>query len=123
MSILFVAFLLMANLIIDSAAIRSERRSVADAARQAARAAVQAVDVNFYRLTGAVVLNSREAARAASEVLQASGYSGTVSAVGSTARVPVTGEVAVRLFAFDRQVQVAATHVARATQGVSSALR
>ncbi|MYI55733.1 MAG: hypothetical protein F4062_01660 [Acidimicrobiia bacterium] len=120
-AVLFVAFLLIAGVVIDSAELRGQRRALADLARQAARAAVQEVDVDFYRLTGTVRLDSGAAVAAARTVAQRSGLEAHVAVQGDRASVSVGRPVAVRVLGLGSgSVQLDASAEARATWGVSA---
>ncbi|MXV89442.1 MAG: hypothetical protein F4121_12160 [Acidimicrobiia bacterium] len=120
-AVLFVAFLLIAGVVIDSAELRGQRRALADLARQAARAAVQEVDVDFYRLTGTVRLDSDAAVAAARAVADRSGLGADVAVQGDRASVSVGRHVAVRVLGLGSgSVQLDASAEARATWGVSA---
>lgn len=120
-AVLFVAFLLIAGVVIDSAELRGQRRALADLARQAARAAVQEVDVNFYRSTGTVRLASDAAVAAARAVADRSGLEADVAVRGDRASVSVGRPVAVRVLGLGSgSVRIDASAEARATWGVSA---
>ena len=120
-AVLFVAFLLIAGVVIDSAELRGQRRALSDLARQAARAAVQEVDVGFYRLTGRVRLDSDAAVAAARAVAGRSGLEADVAVRGDRASVSVGRNVAVRVLGLGSgSVQLNASAAARATWGVSA---
>ena len=120
-AVLFVAFLLIAGVVIDSAELRGQRRALSDLARQAARAAVQEVDVDFYRLTGRVRLDGGAAAAAARAVAGRSGLEADVSVQGDRASVSVGRHVAVRVLGLGSgTVRLDASAQARATWGVSA---
>lgn len=117
-AVLFVAFLLIAGVVIDSAELRGQRRALSDLARQAARAAVQEVDVDFYRLTGTVRLDGAAAVAAARAV---AGLEADVAVQGDRASVSVGRQVAVRVLGLGSgSVRVNASARARATWGVSA---
>ena len=121
-AVLFVAFLLTAGLVIDAAELRGQRRALADLARQAARAAVQEVDMTIYRSTGAVRLDAQAAAAAARAVAGRAGLEADVTVQADRASVRLAGDVAVRVLGLGtRQVTVSASDEARATWGVASA--
>lgn len=123
-AVLFVAFLLTAGIVIDSAELRGQRRALADLARQAARAAVQEVDVTFYRATGTVRLDAAQAVAAAKAVAARSGLEAAVTVRGDRASVRLSSDVGVRVLGMGgRHVTVSATDGARATWGVSAARR
>ena len=120
-AVLFVAFLLIAGVVIDSAELRGQRRALSDLARQAARAAVQEVDVGFYRLTGKVRLDSDAAVAAARAVAGRSGLETDVAVQGDRASVSVGRNVAVRVLGLGSgSVRLNASAQARATWGVSA---
>lgn len=120
-AVLFVAFLLIAGVVIDSAELRGQRRALSDLARQAARAAVQEVDVGFYRLTGTVRLDRDAAVAAARAVAGRSGLEADVAVRGDRALVSVGRHVAVRVLGLGSgSVQLNASAEARATWGVSA---
>ena len=120
-AVLFVAFLLTAGVVIDSAELRGQRRALSDLARQAARAAVQEVDVNVYRLAGTVRLDTDAAVAAASAVVARAGLDAVVTVNGDRASVSVTRRVGVRVLGLGSgQVQIGASAEARATWGVSA---
>ena len=123
-AVLFVAFLLTVGIVVDSAELRGQRRALSDLARQAARAAVQEVDVTIYRSTGTIRLDSSAAVTAARAVAARSGLDADVTVRGDRASVRVSRDVAVRVLGLgDRYVTVSASGEARATWGVSSARR
>lgn len=120
-AVLFVAFLLIAGVVIDSAELRGQRRALSDLARQAARAAVQEVDVDFYRLTGTVRLHGDAAVAAARAVAGRSGLEADVAVEGDRASVSVGRHVAVRVLGLGSgSVRLNASADARATWGVSA---
>ncbi|MCE2531717.1 MAG: hypothetical protein J4F44_04465 [Acidimicrobiia bacterium] len=120
-AVLFVAFLLIAGVVIDSAELRGQRRALSDLARQAARAAVQEVDVDFYRLTGTVRLDGDAAVAAARAVADRSGLEADVAVQGDRASVSVGRHVAVRVLGLGSgSVRLHASAGARATWGVSA---
>ena len=120
-AVLFVAFLLIAGVVIDSAELRGQRRALSDLARQAARAAVQEVDVNVYRLTGTVRLDTGAAVAAAKAVVARSGLDAVVTVNGDRASVSVTRRVGVRVLGLGSgHVQIGASAEARAIWGVSA---
>ena len=119
--VLFVAFLLTAGLVIDSAELRGQRRALSDLARQAARAAVQEVDVTVYRLTGTVRLDSGAAVAAARAVVARSGVEADITVRGDRAAVALSRPVAVRVLGLGSgSVRLSASAEARATWGVSA---
>ena len=120
-AVLFVAFLLIAGVVIDSAELRGQRRALSDLARQAARAAVQEVDVDFYRLTGTVRLDGDAAVAAARAVAGRSGLVADVAVQDDRASVSVGRHVGVRVLGLGSgNVQISASAEARATWGVSA---
>ena len=122
-AVLFVAFLLIAGVVIDSAELRGQRRALSDLARQAARAAVQEVDMDFYRLTGTVRLDGDAAVAAAMAVAGRSGLVADVAVQGDRASVSVGRHVAVRVLGLGNgSVRLNASAEARATWGVSAGL-
>ncbi len=119
LALVFVAFLLIAGMVIDSATVRSERRAAADVARQAARAAVQEIDVAFFRLTGLVRLKT-DAARAAAEAVTPDAYTVEVSTSSDRAEVKVSRDVPAQILGLRGDLRtVTATHEARAVKGVT----
>lgn len=123
-AVLFVAFLLTTGIVVDSAELRSQRRALSDLARQAARAAVQEVDVAFYRATGTIRLDPPAAVAAARAVAALSGLDAVVTVRGDRAAVRLQSDVDVRVLGLgERHVTVSASDEARATWGVSSARR
>ena len=119
-AVIFVAFLLVTGIVIDGAALRGERRALSDVARQAARAAVQEVDVTLYRSTGLVRLQVAEAGAAARAVVEAAGYEADVTVRSDRAAVRAGTEVPVRVLGLgSTSVRVSAEHEARAVWGVS----
>ena len=123
-AVLFVAFLLTVGIVVDSAELRGQRRALSDLARQAARAAVQEVDVAFYRATGTVRLDARAAVAAARAIAARSDLDADVTVRGDRASVHLTSDVGVRVLGLgERHVTVSASAEARATWGVTSARR
>jgi Flp pilus assembly protein TadG len=120
-AVLFVAFLLVAGIVVDSAELRGQRRALSDLARQAARAAVQEVDVTAYRATGTVRLDADAATAAARELAARSGLEAGVAVRGDRATVRLSDSVAVRVLGLgERRVSVSAAGEARATWGVGA---
>jgi len=120
-AVLFVAFLLIAGIVIDSAELRGQRRALSDLARQAARAAVQEVDVTVYRLTGTVRLHSDAAVSAARAVAARSGLDADVTVQSDRASVSLSRDVSVRVLGLGSgSVRLSASAEARATWGVSA---
>ena len=120
-AVLFVAFLLTAGVVIDSAELRGQRRALADLARQAARVAVQQVDVNLYRLTGTVGLDAPAAIAAARAVANRSGLDAGVTVRGDRAVVSLSRDVPVRVLGLGSgSVEISASAEARATWGVNA---
>jgi len=120
-AVLFVAFLLIAGIVIDSAELRGQRRALSDLARQAARAAVQEVDVTVYRLTGTVRLDSDAAVSAARAVAARSGLDADVTVRSDRASVSLSRDVSVRVLGLGSgSVRLSASAEARATWGVSA---
>lgn len=121
-AVLFVAFLLVFGVVVDSAELRGQRRALSDLARQAARAAVQEVDVSVYRATGVVRLDTADAVAAARRVASRSGVDADVAVAGDRASVRLADDVAVRVLGLgERHVRVSAEAQARATWGVGRA--
>ena len=120
LAVIFLAFLLIAGMVLDSAALRSERRAAADMARQAARAAVQEVDVAHYRLTGRVRLKQEAAKSAAEAAVTNDLYKVEVSTKTDRAVVKVSREVPAQLLGLSGELRtLSASHEARAVKGVS----
>jgi len=120
-AVLFVAFLLIAGIVIDSAELRGQRRALSDLARQAARAAVQEVDVTGYRLTVSVRLDSYAAVSAARAVAARSGLDADVTVQSDRASVSLSRDVSVRVLGLGSgSVRLSASAEARATWGVSA---
>lgn len=120
-AVLFVAFLLVVGLVVDSSELRGQRRALSDLARQAARAAVQEVDVTVYRATGIVRLDTAAAVAAARTVAARPGLRVDVAVRGDRASVRLAGDVAVRVLGLgERHVSVSAAAQARATWGVAA---
>ena len=120
LAVIFLAFLLIAGMVLDSAALRSERRAAADMARQAARAAVQEVDVAHYRLTGRVRLKQEAAKSAAVAAVTNDLYKVEVSTKTDRAVVKVSREVPAQLLGLSGELRtLSASHEARAVKGVS----
>lgn len=120
LAVIFLAFLLIAGMVMDSAALRSERRAAADMARQAARAAVQEVDVAHYRVTGRVRLKQEAAKSAAEAAVTNDQYKVEVSTKTDRALVKVSREVPAQLLGLSGELRtLSASHEARAVKGVS----
>lgn len=120
LAVIFLAFLLIAGMVMDSAALRSERRAAADMARQAARAAVQEVDVAHYRVTGRVRLKQEAAKSAAEAAVTSDQYKVEVSTKTDRALVKVSREVPAQLLGLSGELRtLSASHEARAVKGVS----
>ncbi len=120
LAVIFLAFLLIAGMVMDSAALRSERRAAADLARQAARAAAQELDIAHFRLTGRVRLKEEAAKSAAEAVVAEDRYKVEASTRGDRAVVKVSRVVPAQLLGVSGASRtVSASHEARAVKGVS----
>lgn len=83
------ALLLMAGLVVDGGRGLSAHLRATDEAQAAARAGAEQIDIDTYRATGALVLDSRSAVAAAQAYLSATGDTGSVSVQGNTVQVTV----------------------------------
>lgn len=120
-AVLFVAFFLVVGIVVDSAELRGQRRALSDLARQAARAAVQEVDVTAYRATGTVRLDPAAAAARARALVARSGLQADVTIEVDRATVRLRKAVPVRVLGLgERDVNVGAAGEARATWGVGT---
>jgi hypothetical protein len=119
-SVLFVAFVMVAGLIVDGGAIRSGRREAADVAARAARAGAQQIDVDPLMANGVVILDSESARDAANSLVLGSGMAGQVSATPDRVTVSVEVEVPMRLLTLVgvKDKSVGATRSARPAEGV-----
>ncbi len=120
-AVLFVAFFLVVGIVVDSAELRGQRRALSDLARQAARAAVQEVDVTAYRATGTVRLDAAAASATARALAVRSGLEADVTIEGDRAAVRLSKAVPVRVLGLgERDVTVRAAGEARAVWGVGT---
>ena len=120
-AVLFVAFFLVVGIVVDSAELRGQRRALSDLARQAARAAVQEVDVTVYRATGAVRLDAGAASATARALTVRSGLEADVTIEGDRAAVRLSKAVPVWVLGLgERDVTVRAAGEARAVWGVGT---
>ena len=118
-AVLFVAFLLTVGVVMNSAELRGQRRALSDLARQAARAAVQEVDLTVYRAAGTVRLDSGAAADAAQSVVAGDGLIADVTVKGDSAEVSVSREVQLELLGLTAgSIRLSASERARAVWGV-----
>lgn len=88
-TVITVALLVMAGLVIDGGQILNARREAANVAESAARAGVQAVDEDAARRQGVAVVDERRAIDAANAFLHANGYQGSAMATPATVTVTV----------------------------------
>jgi Flp pilus assembly protein TadG len=89
-TIITVALLAVGGLVADGGRILTTRREAANVAESAARAGAQAVDLHALRTTGELVLDPVAAIADAHTYLNATGYSGTVTADTNRVHVTVT---------------------------------
>ncbi len=87
-TIMTVALLAVAGLVVDGGRILAARREASNVAESAARAGSQALDVTVLRAQNRVVLDPARAQNRASDYLTGVGYMGDVTA--DTERVHVT---------------------------------
>ncbi len=85
-----ISTLAAAGLALDGGRKLNALGEARDLADNAARVGAQQVDVDAYRATGDVVLDSGEATAAASDYLAATGHSGTAAVATDTITVTVT---------------------------------
>ena len=120
-TILVLALLASAGLVLDGGRLLAERRELRDLANGAARAGAQAVSLDDLRGTGEVVIDPAAAEAAASAFLAASGERGEVVVDGDAVRVVVRGDtdlLLLRLVGADRR-EVIGRGEARLARGVS----
>ena len=84
------ALLLLAGLVIDGGLTLAARVRAIDEAQAAARAGAQAINLELFRSTGAVVLDPNEATQAAESYLAATGHTGKVEVSGNQVDVAVS---------------------------------
>jgi hypothetical protein len=91
-TVLVVALLASAGLVLDGGRLLAERRELRDLANGAARAGAQAVSNDALRGSGGPLLDERAAQDAATAYLAAAGQTGEVKVDGDVVRVRVMGE-------------------------------
>jgi hypothetical protein len=91
-TILVVALLAAAGLVLDGGRLLSERRELRDLANGAARAGAQAVSIDALRGSGGPLIDERAAQDAAIAYLAAAGETGEVRVDGDVVRVRVVGQ-------------------------------
>jgi hypothetical protein len=120
-TILVVALLASAGLVLDGGRLLAERREMRDLANGAARAGAQAVSVDGLRGSSSAPLDPIAARAAAADYLRAAGETGRVTVDGGVVHVVVRGEVRLLLLQVvgmhDREVVGAGE--ARLARGVS----
>ena len=85
-----LALLAMAGLVLDGGLALAAKVQAIDAARAAARAGAQAIDIPTYRATGQITLDPAQSTADAQAFLAAAGEHGTVTVAGETVDVTVT---------------------------------
>jgi hypothetical protein len=120
-TIMSLAFLVATGLVYDGGQVLAARRGAIGAAKAAARAGAQGVDVTALRARRVVVPSAPAASAAAATFLQRSGHHGSVAVRGD--RVVVTVNVEARLEILTlvgmRTVTVSGTAEARLVRGVT----
>ncbi len=111
-SITFLAFLAVLSLLSDGAAIRNNRRKLADLAGQAARVAAQEIDLNILRASGELRLDFTRAKNTALAVLEYEEIQGEVQVLNDA--VVVAAYKKVELWG-GREINLKAQRTARAT--------
>ncbi|GAA3393372.1 pilus assembly protein TadG-related protein [Cryptosporangium minutisporangium] len=115
LTVLVIALLLLAGLVLDGGTALAARTRALDAAQSAARAGAQRLDLPLYRTTGQLRLDPGQAVRTAQDFLAAAGVPGQVTA--TTAAVTVTTHT-------DRPtqlLQLVGVHTLRATGTATAA--
>lgn len=85
-----LALFLLAGLVLDGGLALSAKVRAIDEAQAAARAGAQAIDLDTFYSSGAVVLDPAAATQAAESYLAATGDPGTVTITGNEVDVSVT---------------------------------
>ncbi len=88
-TIMTVALIFMAGLVVDGGQILNARREAANVAESAARAGAQELDEDAARRDGSSVLDVRRAIERSQAFLAANGYRGTVSSTADRVTVSV----------------------------------
>lgn len=89
-TVLMLALLVVAGLVIDGGRMLAARREVANVAESAARAGAQELDTGAARTSATVQLDPVAAQRRTTDFLAASGFHGTVTVEANTVHVEVT---------------------------------
>lgn len=113
LAVVFVALLMAAGLVVDGGRKVAALREASHLADNAARAGVQAVDLDILRSSGVIAVEPAEAAALAAEYLVAVGHTGEVSVDGDAVTVTVTLTVEPALLPVDA-FEVTATETATA---------
>lgn len=116
------ALLAVAGLVVDGGRAINARQRAADQAEQAARAAVDALDIDAVRSGDTLVLNPVAATDAAQRYLAAVGGTGIVEVAPESVTVRVTATTPTAFFAVIgiNQIRVAGSATARPARGVVS---
>jgi len=88
-TIITVALIFMAGLVVDGGQILNARRQATNIAESAARAGAQQLDETAARRDGITILNQQQAARRARVYLASSGRTGSVATTSVTVTVTV----------------------------------
>lgn len=118
--IITVTLVLCAGLVFDGGRVVSARIRLMGIADEAARAGAQQLDLEVYRRTGHVRLDSSRAGLAARRFLAASSVSGTVAVSGDRVHVMAVAPVPMRLLSVAGlgQLSVHATGDAHPVRGI-----
>ncbi len=121
-SLVMVALLVLAGLVVDGGFVLAARRRAIDEANGAARAGAQALASSDYRTTGEVVLDPGAATAAAQGYLGATGHSGTVEVEGGQVVVTLSFDQPTSLLAIIGidSVTVNGRGRARAVRGIDT---
>jgi len=88
-TIISVALIFMAGLVVDGGQILNARRQANNIAESAARAGTQQLDETTARRDGTIILDQTAARRRAHTYLTATGHTGTVTTTANTVTVTV----------------------------------
>ena len=124
-TLLVVALLLCAGLVVDGGRILAARRQADDLAGSAARAGAQAVSLDELRATNRQVLDPARARAEAEAYLAQAGTTGEVEVVGDTVRVTVRRTTPMVILGIAGVIDktVTGVGVARTVRGVQEAGR
>jgi Flp pilus assembly protein TadG len=122
-TVMTIALIFVAGLVLDGGRILNARRDAANTAESAARAGAQELDEDAMRRTGAAVIDPDRAVARAEAFLAANGYAGTASATPTTVTVTVSLDISLLILGIGgmADAEVTGTGSAEPQRGITEA--